>query len=795
MKFGGVFAFWSGFAMSLIAVPIGQTIGQEVEVNIEKLDDSALFLEEAELYVPEDVYDVITDIDIGSEVERAKAVHEIAKGLLTNDTSLEPELKASLLRQCQADRDRAARLQGLAKGEMNDKDERFVIATVVAGIASGMAGLLWGRTQDHDTIRQVAKEQGKVIKVVKGLDHHLQSLEEHQQALLATLKEQEQASLVRERKYQVVMWLQALLAEQDRHLARLERVITHVISRGTWPPGLWTEETFRSTVSDLAAEAEAAGGRLVAEAEHTLARLPVSFGMFSSLRFRVATHFPLVNEGATFRVMRLASRQWPIDRYNGSGVLRQEELYARLVTRADGRYSALSRTERDGWLRLTASSYISPSAIKTWSPTGPPPSCLAQLWVGRRAPETSACHIVAGRRVQLESAGGHRWIACGQGPSPPQMRIACGREPQIRRELQGCYLLTLKQGCTLEAGEMQVRAVQHHPHPPRLVRAPQVGLKREMMSRISTHPQLESWPPEGATLHSSEDLSEVVVGTDPWDWLSLLLSGLTGCLALAATAWCLKQGRGRWCRRQETSCQDSMRTTGWSESMRRRPGSKGSRGRERSGSCPAPETWELAAIPREDQVQLWDELRGRHLPSTTPSGRPSTSQQLQWALVQGLLQRQGDARSRFPSPRQQESSLQTQSLSRNLHPSRRPTLGSVHPGWRDADHPSSRSSSPRPKKRSESSSDKPRRENESSGGSRLRSRRTSSAEREDRPALQTTQQQQKVERTATPELELELEGPETVSRTRSGSRSWIEEEETGPGERQGSAGNLNVSIG
>ena len=276
---------WLGLTVLASCELLGaRATGPKEPITVSDLEQNAIFIEEETIFLQDGRIDIVIDLDIGDLSNRVAKTNHVVTTVFHNLTGIDEDLNKAVVALCRIDEQRMQRLVGLvtAHADQQGREPRFVVAAILAAAASGVAGLLWGRHEDHSTLLRLAEEQGHLIKVVQEEDHRLQELARHQARIQKVLLEEERLGRLRSRSYQGTMWLMNILELQNREITRMENLVQEVMGNKRTPATLWTPEAFARLARDLRQEAEKAGSVLPDITESAMVGTPLSYGTFSS---------------------------------------------------------------------------------------------------------------------------------------------------------------------------------------------------------------------------------------------------------------------------------------------------------------------------------------------------------------------------------------------------------------------------------------------------------------------------------------------------------------------------------
>ena len=537
---------------------------EDVKLEVQELHGKGIFLQEADLIVPDAYADVIVDVPLGKTEDRIKKNKKIADLLFKDDDVLLKATKARIYTLCDQDLQRWRRTRALAmrhQSVQGNRKERFlgILAALTASAATGIGGFIWGRHEDHVALARLAKEQGKIIRVAQQDQMRISALEAHSRLQDSILANEVEQARLREKSFQAVIWLLTAVASQGREVDYLEELVAGVVMEGRANTGLWGPEAFTQLVASIEEEAKAEGLQLAVRDEQELLRAPTSYGIFSSRLLRIVLHCPLHNTHSQFRVLRWANLPSRIAGWTRYGRLRTEAASHRLLTNARRQSFAVRHEDMATWWKPRASLYISVHA-PTLSEADTHPDfdastrdCLQELWQSGQGGQHKRCEWVLADATSMIHLSGHQWAACGNGSVEMQVRIKGELKHAARPD--GCLQVTLPPGSELSLGGQTVRTGQSVGPVHRVIPVPPVTLPREMLAALAVRSngttrsldQLRGWHP-GAVLHSATELRPVQIQEGfPWWDLSLGAAGfaLTGTMMSLCCLLC-KQWR-RWC--------------------------------------------------------------------------------------------------------------------------------------------------------------------------------------------------------------------------------------------------------
>ena len=664
----------------------------EETVRVSRVEDRALFIQEADLIVPTTSADLIIDIDLQKTGERLKKSKQLTKALTRN---LKEATRYRILSLCDQDLQRWQRIAAQVGDHAGDRrKERFLatLGTVFASAVAGVTGFLWGLHQDHETLRKVAKEQGAIIRVVAEEEQRLEAMVSHarmQDSMLAHLDQREQ---LLEHEVQAVGWVLAALAAQDRELSRLEDIVSGVIASNKITRGLWTPQGLSNILDEVAKEARERGLRLAVDQEAQLLAQPVSFGTFSSLRLRVVIHLPLVHPEDSFRVMRWVNQPLHVDGWSGRGRPSLGATSDRLVVSPSGRRFVAHAEAQATWSRLTTSSYTCSHAPVTRDPTSEAATCLGALWRGRAQEVLQRCEIETAQPEVLESLGNNEWLACGNGTA--RLEVKCGSKLKVADHPIGCFRVWLKHACSLTIGGWSVRTRQAVEVPTPVLEVPAVALPRQLLTRLGANSstsqeaqQLRAWRP-GTVLHSARELHPVDLD-DEFPLGTALLAGSGGLCALVSlvACWLIWRRWGRWCAGRTRTSRSGRPTTGsWGGAdLGADPQARSLTPSERPGRNQGREL----SLDEGSQRAVWTAPRGRNWEQRAVLGLLQALPDYQQARTLPRTLSPPSWRTPLPIAGTDRESLETTARE-----------GSAHRGWRDQGHSPSPNSSGRPRRHS-----------------------------------------------------------------------------------------------
>ena len=542
---------------------------QDTPISVTKVEDSAIFVQEAELIVPESSADIIVDINLREAGEAIKKTKSLAKWMIIKNPKLLAATKARISALVDQDVERWERLAEMATSPtLSTRAARFLgaVAAVVASAAAGVTGFLWGQHEDHQALLQISKEQGHVIHVLAEDEEHVSALERHSRLQDSLLQAEAERAHVTEQELQAVAWIMGALAAQDRHLAHLERTLGSVLTHHRLGSGLWTGQSFARLLRRIKNEAQPRGLTLALEREADILRTEVSFGTFTSLLVRIVVHVPLHKPDETFRVMRWVQQPLAITGWHGHGAPKLEDESARLAISRRGRQFVARSTERATWWRPRTSLYISASVPVTEDSNLQARSCLGSLWRSQPEEIIRNCEIRTAPQESLEHLTAREWLACGNGTA--RLEIRCQDKLQYAGTPLGCLRLALNRDCQVTFGSLEVRT-KHMLGPVTVVlEVPRITLARSLLVNLANATEeeaglrhLRAWHP-GTRLHSAQELHPVKV-SEEWGWLDYLPFVTCAVCAVALVVAGAKIGQrwGLWCGTQGSQSQTGRHTT------------------------------------------------------------------------------------------------------------------------------------------------------------------------------------------------------------------------------------------
>ena len=672
--------------LALVIQLVGRSqAAEEVHLEVKDLENKGIFLQEANLIIPDAYADVIVDVNLADTEDRIKKNRKIADVLFKDDDVLLKATKARIYTLCDQDLQRWQRTQALAarhQGVAGSRKERFLglIAAITASAASGIGGYLWGQHEDHVALERLAKEQGKIIRVAQQDQLRIKALTAHSRLQDSILANEVEQSRLREKSFQGVVWLLTAVASQRREVDFLEELVSGVVTQGKATTGLWAPQAFRDLITSLSEEAKKGALRLAVQDEQELLRAPTSYGIFSSQLMRIVLHCPLYRPHSQFRVLRWANLPSKIAGWTQYGRLRTGAASHRLITNGERRSFVARREDMATWWKPRASLYISghaPIISEGNSHGAAARDCLQELWQSERRELHKRCEWVLADPTAIIHLSGQQWAACSNGSIP--MRVTVKGELKHAARPDGCLRVTLPPDSELSLGGNSVRTGRLLGPERRVIPVPPVVLPRDMLAALAvrsngtTHSldQLRGWHP-GAVLHSATELRPVQIASGfPWWEVSLgvgsfILTGLA-----AAMLSCLWQRWRPWCGTRKAASPGDRPTTGCSG------GARGAEQKNEHGN---------------------EQHSGRHLEMMPPRGT-------------GGGGHPRDRRSSLPDPTWEQKAFLLEKLQSQgsflptltLSPSSsalwtRTTSPSAHPGWtRAIDQHSSATSSQRPR--------------------------------------------------------------------------------------------------
>lgn len=570
---------------SLLALLI-TLIGVRSQENIvEPLPESAHFVKEGSVVLSNERVDFVLDIDLS---DNQRNVHEVrtyvyklieAQNHAFHTTNNKKDFIGSVL----ADRLRhlvdtdvtrwqriETTLTGQSPTETNDNsqkpnEKRFVFGVLLSALVGGVTGLLWGRHQDHETLKQVAKEQGRVIAVVKEEQVRIKDNKVHIDLLRRELQKEYSRIEVIRNVHEAMITALITLEAQDRQLSELELLVHSVIAEGRVPATVMAGEAIQRHVAAVIKDVEQRKEELAASNPAELARCRASHGTFSSHKWRVVIHIPTRAVDNTFQVLRYVNLPFAIAGSSGHGVLELEGHSGKIaVCQATSRMFDLPQTEWDGSLRLKGSLFISQGAL-TMPLASPRAGCLAAVMRGDRAQVLERCKIKAVTETRAVRLSGWTWGICSQAAE--RWNVECEGKTVYVSTVRGCRKMSLQPGCSFTAGDLQLRAARHFQPGQLQIHAAPLDLKAGELnlaagawnSSSETDRQRTTWQ-SGTILHDARDLRAVQV---PEEGLGqnevLVIAGGAAAVVIVVLLALISKWLRNWCRRRARTSSSGIR--------------------------------------------------------------------------------------------------------------------------------------------------------------------------------------------------------------------------------------------
>lgn len=421
---------------------------------VEPLSNAAHFVEEGRIVLANDRIDIVLDIDLAENKENAHDIVRFSRALTaTIDEKqaefLLPEFKERIHHLADSDLERWHRIETTLTNTDPDPEaakdrnnKRFVFGVLLSALIGGVSGLLWGRHENHETLKKVAKEQGRIIEVLKESDVRMRTNTEHINLLRKIAQSERIRNRITQKTYQGLMTFTMAMEAQDRQLTKLEEMIVAVVMHQRVPPMMMAGTAMRERLENIAKITKNNGEEMATIKPAELAKCPVSHGTFTSLKWRVVIHVPTRQADSTYGVMRYVNLPFAVAGSSGRGQLELAEDFDRIAVCAKTSRMFVPRTtDEDGWLKLEGYSYYL-NAMPTTKMASPQAGCLRSVMLGDKTEILRQCKISASAGTKAERMPANHWGVCSD--TTQKWIIKCKGKTVFASTVTGCRKIKLQ---------------------------------------------------------------------------------------------------------------------------------------------------------------------------------------------------------------------------------------------------------------------------------------------------------------------------------------------------------------
>ena len=596
---------------ALMVIAISRTGAGKKEV-FEKVQDSAHFVKAGAVILANERADIILDTDLFETKHIIEDSCQLAKFVAQtfNQSMLRGPLRYRLWILCEEDKTRWRGIFDAASGDEDiprigeivkklKKSKRFagVAAILASSLAAGVAGALWGEGKTKTEIERMAKQQNKIVSVLKKEENRLNIEGSHLREIAITLGSEGEKRRLTATMEQSLDVLLAMFVTSGMELARIENILEAVITEGRLPPGAFAPGCLQAHLKKVREMGEAKGLTPAVETEADLLRLPVSYGTFSSGLMRVVIHVPMATAGNEFVLWSFINAAKLVENSNVYGRVARTDAENLLAVQDDGsHFFETSKAELGRcWRRQDSHFICAPTPVKT-AKAG---SCLWAIHKGSPTGKLKYCTMVhAGTDPIVEKVAAGLWLLCHQEGHFASVR--CDGQTTASVVAKGCWLTRLQPGCQLSSEQYRVNGERESAWDEVLLHRPPLQLNALNLSEMVHQAEDGSWLP--AELLKDRPLHLAGKIRTGWTPSRTLLGGLGLSLAVVLATWmmiCWSYHRHRRAGRRIHRRLDAggfgpwSRRTGWqdeqprgSEALELTPRLRGRRGSSLRGSLP-----------------------------------------------------------------------------------------------------------------------------------------------------------------------------------------------------------------
>ena len=525
-------------------------------------ENHSSFLKTQDHFVISDRFDIVLQIPL-------QPVHEAIDKLCTfsqhlvNGSSSVPNIKNRFKLLCLQDRTTWKAILDALSGQRlpSTRNGRFMIATLISSLASGVLGAVMGRSHDKGRIDKLIVGHNNLLTSVQEAEHRIAINEDLINTLESGLKTETHMRKLRAQLDEASIATLGAFLIMEKDLVRLHRGLTTLVTEQRLDPALVEGYAMHAHLDKVAEKAKEQGLRVAFKSELDLWKSQVSFGTFTDLTLRIIIHVPLYREEDRFDIFRYLAVPVGLNSSTSHGQVR---------TRGSGTI-AVSKDRKRHFDPTTAG--ISFRGRESFSSSDQTlirgvdsPSCLWALFRSKHQEILDNCDIQeAPKTSRWWNLDSHKYAVWH--PRPRELRIKCKGVQVASEHFSGQRVVSLLPGCFAEDSHFHVRASHSETEGQYTVLTALPLLSLSSLSEQETIRAAASSPSrrprtQQLHLHRASSLKPLPLSnSESWEWIwAPLLSAASAAALLTALLCTIRQCRRWWRTEKETFRQPHLRS-------------------------------------------------------------------------------------------------------------------------------------------------------------------------------------------------------------------------------------------
>ena len=410
------------------------------------------FIREKDLILSSAHADLVLNIDLQHLDDDVRDLCQLTKLIQVNST-LTPLIEHRFVDLCWNLRDQwRSSISWLSQdNDRGRRPKRFVVATIMASLASGIAGAIWGTSHSNEAIAALGEKEDSIILAVKDNDHRLSLNADHIRQLRFLIGSEKHLEELRSRATEGALALLGSYLAATSEVDRIVATLLAVRQSGQLHPGIVKPEAL-SRLYDEACQKASAKGLRPALTLQELTSSEVSYGTFTGRDLRLVIHIPLYLPADRFERWRYVPA--PVTIGNSSHYGRVGLPPRPLLAVATDRTRYFDRPETDTCSRGQAYVCTSDAAVVRSAQL---PSCLWSLFTSNSTMALDQCDLLTApgspAAWQLEE---DTYLV--YHPRGESMSITCQGELKEVKAFQGLSEVFLHPGCTATSSSLTLSA-------------------------------------------------------------------------------------------------------------------------------------------------------------------------------------------------------------------------------------------------------------------------------------------------------------------------------------------------